>query len=143
MAKITYTTRTLAEAMIDNADDNIKAATRTLRKFLRDELGEGKAVVGKGGRYALEYGAPELRSLKKKFAAWEIAQAEAKAARAEALEAAKALKVDIVPETDIEDDEPIEDEADNTDDEAEEANGPTDEEIAEMLSDEDETPDEA
>lgn len=143
MAKITYTTRTLAEAMIDNADDNIKAATRTLRKFLRDELGEGKAVVGKGGRYALEYGAPELRSLKKKFAAWEIAQAEAKAARAEALEAAKAPKVDIVPETDIEDDEPIEDEADNTDDEAEEANGPTDEEIAEMLSDEDETPDEA
>lgn len=144
MAKITYTTRTLAEAMIDNADDNIKAATRTLRKFLRDELGEGKAVVGKGGRYALEYGAPELRSLKKKFAAWEIAQAEAKAARAEALEAAKAPKVaETLPIEDDTDDEvetDIEDEGDNTDDEA---NGPTDEEIAEMLSDDDETPDEA
>lgn len=140
MAKITYTTRTLAEAMIPDADDNIKAATRTLRKFLRDELGEGKAVVGKGGRYALEYGAPELRSLKKKFAAWEIAQAEAKIARAEALAAAKSPKPAIEAETDIEDD------ADNMDDELiedEGAEGPTDEEIAAMLSDDDETPDEA
>lgn len=135
MAKITYTTRTLAEAMIDNADDNIKQATRTLRKFLRDELGEGKAVVGKGGRYALEYGAPELRNLKKKFAAWEIAQAEQKAARAAALEAAKTVKADTAPETDIEDD------TDNEGDNA--AEGPSDEEIAAMLSDDDETPDEA
>lgn len=144
MAKITYTTRTLAEAMIPDADDNIKAATRTLRKFLRDELGEGKAVVGKGGRYALEYGAPELRSLKKKFAAWEIAQAEAKAARAAALEAAKTATVaetlPIEDDTDDEAETDIEDEGDNTDDEA---NGPTDEEIAEMLSDEDEAADEA
>lgn len=137
MAKITYTTRTLAEVLIDNADDNIKQATRTLRKFLRDELGEGKAVVGKGGRYALEYGAPEIRNLKKKFAAWEIAQAEAKAARAEALEAAKTVTAqETLP---IEDDEAETDEGDNTDNEA---NGPTDDEIAEMLADEDETDDE-
>lgn len=129
MAKITYTTRTLAEAMIPDADDNIKSATRTLRKFLRDELGEGKAVVGKGGRYALEYGAPELRALKKKFAAWEIAQEEAKAARAAALEAAKAPKA---PETVIEDDEV------ETDTEDEAPEGPSDEEITEMLSDDDE-----
>jgi hypothetical protein len=143
MAKITYTTRTLAEVLIDNADDNIKQATRTLRKFLRDELGEGKAVVGKGGRYALEYGAPEIRTLKKKFAAWEVAQAEAKAARAEALEAAKTVTAQetlpIEDDTDDEAETDIEDEGDNTDDEA---NGPTDEEIAEMLSDEDEAADE-
>jgi hypothetical protein len=129
MAKITYSTRTLAEAMIPDAADNIKSATRTLRKFLRDELGEGRAVVGKGGRYALEYGAPELRALKKKFAAWEIAQEEAKIARAEALAAAKAPKT---PEAVIEDDEV---ETDNDDTAPE---GPTDEEITAMLSDDDE-----
>ena len=144
MAKITYTTRTLAEALLPDATEaNPKAATRTLRKFLRDELGEGKAVVGKGGRYALEYGAPELRSLKKKFAAWEIAQEEAKAARAEALAAAKTVTAQetlpIEDDTDDEAETDIEDEGDNTDDEA---NGPTDEEIAEMLSDEDEAADE-
>ncbi len=94
-------------------------------------------MVGKGGRYALEYGAPELRSLKKKFAAWEIAQEEAKAARAEALAAAKAPKADTLPESDIEDDmdnEAIEDDA---------AEGPSDEEIAAMLSDEDDSDDDA
>jgi hypothetical protein len=135
MAKITYTTRTLAEAMIPDADDNIKQATRTLRKFLRDELGEGKAVVGKGGRYALEYGAPELRALKKKFAAWEIAQAEAKAARAAALEAAKTPATPEIALNDANDDE-----SDNDDNAPE---GPSDAEIAAMLSDDDETPDNA
>jgi hypothetical protein len=131
----TYTTATLAnEIMPDAAEKNIKGATRILRKFLRDELGEGKAVVGKGGRYALDYNKRELTALKKKFAAWEIAQEEAKAARAAALEAAKSPKAQEVPETDIEDDAPEGDEA---------LEGPTDEEIAEMLSDDDESADEA
>lgn len=131
----TYTTATLAEQIMpEAAENNIKTATRTLRKFLRDELGEGKAVVGKGGRYALDYNKREITALKKKFAAWEIAQAEAKAARAAALEAAKTPKPAIEAETDIEDNEP---EGDN------EAEGPSDEEIAAMLSDDEETDDDA
>lgn len=45
---------------------------RTLRKFLRSE--EGKAMtVGKGQRWAIE--AREVRSLRKRFAAWEAAKA--------------------------------------------------------------------
>lgn len=128
----TYTTATLAEAIMpEAAETNIKNATRTLRKFLRDELGEGKAVVGKGGRYALDYNKRELTALTKRFKAWEIAQEEAKQARREALEAAKAPKA---PETAIEDEAPIEDDA---------PEGPSDAEIAAMLSDEEETVDEA
>lgn len=127
----TYTTATLAaEILPDAAEANIKTATRTLRKFLRDDMGAGKAVVGKGGRYALELKAAELRAMKKRFAAWEIAQEEAKAARAAALEAARTpAAVETAPEpveTDIEDNEPEGD------------NGPTDEEIAAMLSDDEE-----
>lgn len=118
----TYTTRTLAEAVIG---DDGKAATRTLRKFLRDDtVAQGGQVgidtPGKGGRYALDMKATELRAMKKRFAAWQVAQEEAKAARA-ALLADKA---------------PIEDEADDTDKKVE---GPTDEEIAELIADEAET----
>jgi hypothetical protein len=134
----TYTTRTLAEEILpDAAEANIKNATRTLRKFLRDELGEGKAVVGKGGRYALDYNKRELTSLKKKFAAWEIAQEEAKAARREALEAAKATTAPIEAETDNTDDEVDADFEPEDDNEVEGTEGPTDEEIAAMLSDDD------
>jgi len=139
MAKITYTTATLTAALM--GDDAIetpsakKANTRTVRKFLRDELGGGKAVVGKGARYALEYGAPELRAMKKKFAAWEIAQEEAKAARREALEAAK---TPATAQTDaIEDDAPETDIADDEDNADEMPEGPSDEEIAEMIASED------
>lgn len=133
----TYNTTTLAAAIMgDEAiETNRKAATRTLRKFLRDELGEGKAVVGKGGRYALEYNKREINALKKKFAAWEIAQEEAKQARKEALEAAKGTETD-----------PVEDDAPETDTAPigdEELNGPTDEEMAAMLADEDEADTEA
>ena len=138
MAKITYTTATLTAALM--GDDAIetpsakKANTRTVRKFLRDELGGGKAVVGKGARYALEYGAPELRAMKKKFAAWEIAQEEAKAARREALEAAKTPKADETPEPAETDTTDIADDEDNADEMPE---GPSDEEIAEMIASED------
>jgi hypothetical protein len=105
----TYNTTTLAIAIMgdETVEANRKAATRTLRKFLRDELGEGKAVVGKGARYALDYNKRELTALAKKFKAWEIAQEEAKIARREALEAAKtptAPIADTTPESDIEDD---------------------------------------
>jgi hypothetical protein len=131
----TYGTTELArEIMGDEAvDENRKAATRTLRKFLRDEMGEGKSVVGKGGRYALELKAAELRNMKKKFAAWEVAQEEAKAARAEALAAAKAPKAEaIILPTDDEGTEDINDEDLDIEDDIE---GPTDDEIAAMLED--------
>jgi hypothetical protein len=139
MIMTTYNTTTLAAAIMgDEAiETNRKAATRTLRKFLRDELGEGKAVVGKGARYSLDYNKRELTALTKKFRAWEIAQAEAAEARKAALLAAKSPKpveADTTPESDIDDD------TDNGDEAPE---GPSDEEIAAMLSDDDETGDDA
>jgi hypothetical protein len=130
----TYNTTTLAQAIMGDeaVEANRKSATRTLRKFLRDELGEGKAVVGKGARYALDYNKRELTALTKKFRAWEIAQAEAAEARKAALAAAKSPKpveADTTPESDNDDIELEDDEA---------PEGPSDEEIAAMLSDEDE-----
>lgn len=134
----THTTATLTAALM--GDDAIstpaakKANTRTVRKFLRDELGGGKAVVGKGARYALELKAAELRAMKKKFAAWEIAQEEAKQARREALEAAKTATATETPEEPTTDTTP---ESDIEDDEDTPLEGPSDEEIAEMISSED------
>jgi hypothetical protein len=133
-----YTTRTLAAEVIGKDD---KAATRTLRKFLRDAATAqgGKVGVdtpGKGGRYSLNLTKPQLRKMIKDFAAWQVAQEEAKAARA-ALLADKADKAPVEVESPIEDntdDEVIEDEDDNTLDTVE---GPSDEEIAEMMNDED------
>lgn len=129
----TYNTTTLTAAIMGEesiADPAAKKRnTRTLRKFLRDELGNGKAVVGKGARYSLDYKAAELRTLKKKFAAWEIAQEEAKQARAEAREAAMIAKAEDPAET-VEDDTP-EAAADDA------PEGPSDEEIAQMISEDD------
>lgn len=131
-----YTTRTLAEKLMPAAAEaNIKGATRTLRKFLRDELGQGKAVVGKGNRYALTYNAKEITALKKKFGAWEIAQAEAQKARRDALAAKIAPKIDDAPIEGAEIDST--DEADDATDEVAPIEGPTDEEIAAMLLDDD------
>lgn len=63
---------------------------RTLRKFLRSDAranGAADTLPGKGSRYAIEGKA--LAPMKKRFTAWQVAQAEAKAARAqEAAEAA-------------------------------------------------------
>lgn len=128
MIMTTYSTRTLAEAVIGDAG---KQATRTLRKFLRDDtIAKGGKVgidtPGKGGRYALELKAPELRAMKKRFIAWETAQEAAKVARAEEM-AKKAMTATA----------PIAEEADTEDDAVETTEGPTDEEIAAMLSDED------
>ena len=58
---------------------------RTLRKFLRaDARGRNAAdsLPGKGSRYAIE--GKDLAPLKKRFGAWQVAQAEAAKARAEA-----------------------------------------------------------
>jgi hypothetical protein len=124
----TYTSATLAAALIpDAAEANAKAAGRTIRKFLRDELGEGKAVVGKGGRYALDYNKRELTALAKRFAAWEAKQEADKAARAE-LKAAQAIKT--IP---VEVDEPGDLDTAEGDDTPYE--GPSDEDIAALLED--------
>lgn len=129
MIMTTYTTRTLAVEVIG---DEGKAATRELRKFLRaDAVAKGGRVgvdtPGKGGRYTLDLTKPQLRAMIKRFTAWQVAQEAEKAKRAEALEAAK--KVTVTETVD-------EVETDNEDNEVE---GPTDEEIAAMLSDEDDT----
>lgn len=131
MIMTTYNTATLTAALMgDDAIDTPaakKANTRIVRKFLRDELGNGKAVVGKGARYALDYNKRELTALAKKFKAWEAQQEAEKIARAEA----RAAAANKAPETDIEDDAPIADDEDNADTELE---GPTDAELAEMLT---------
>lgn len=139
-----YNTTTLAAAILgeDKVEENKKAATRTLRKFLRDEAVEaggkvGTDTPGKGGRYQIDLTKPQLRAMTKRFAAWEIKQEEARKEREAARNAAK---VTTPAETDIEDDAPITDDADNTDDEP---NGPSDEEIAAMLSDDDNSDDNA
>jgi hypothetical protein len=126
----TYTSATLAAALLgDEAiEANKKNATRTVRKFLRDELGEGKAVVGKGGRYALDYNKKELTSLTKRFKAWEAKQEADKAARADALAAPKTAAS--APA------EAVEEEADEADEAPYE--GPSDDDIAALLEDDDE-----
>lgn len=133
-----YNTTTLAQAVIgeDAVEANKKAATRTLRKFLRDEAVEaggkvGTDTPGKGGRYQIDMNKRELNAMIKRFKAWEIKQEEARKAREAARNAAKVAPAVETDTTDIEDDAPI------TDDEDNEPNGPSDEEIAAMLSDED------
>lgn len=57
---------------------------RTLRKFLRAdarEQGAADSLPGKGARYAIE--GKQLASLKKRFNAWKVEQAEQAKARAE------------------------------------------------------------
>jgi hypothetical protein len=73
-------------------------SAKTLRKFLRQEAKDaGVETPGKGGRWAIER--KTLRSLRKRFDAWQIAQAEAKAARlAEAAESDNADNEDEVLE---------------------------------------------
>jgi hypothetical protein len=134
-----YDTTTLAIAIIgeDEVDKNRKNATRTLRKFLRDDMGEGKAVVGKGGRYALELKAAELRAMKKRFADWEKAQEEAKKARAELKVAqtnsvAPKVSVNAIAEDAVKGGDSVN--SIEEDEDPAEIEGPTDEEIAAMLS---------
>jgi hypothetical protein len=142
-----YNTTTLAAAIMgDEAiETNRKSATRTLRKFLRDELGEGKSVVGKGGRYTLTYNKRELTAMTKRFRAWEVAQEEAKAARAEALAALKAPKasVNALAEDAVRGGSSVNaiilptDDTGTEDINDDDIEGPTDDEIAALLEDDD------
>lgn len=135
MAEI-FNTRTLATAIMgdDLVDANPKAATRTLRKFLRDETSQVDSV-GKGGRYTITLNKNELKAMAKRYAAWEVAQEEAKAARAAALEALKKTEAIILPV----DDEGTEDihDAEIIEDDMLAIEGPTDDEIAALLQDDD------
>lgn len=132
----TYDTTALAQAIIgeDAVEANRKAATRTLRKFLRADFAEKELrTPGKGGRYSIDLNKRELTAMTKRFKAWQEQQEAEKAARAEALKVAKAPKAEEAPE---------EPEAPETDEELEDDNeleGPTDEEIAAMLADDDES----
>ena len=63
--------------------DKFGTTPRTLRKFLRaDARGRNAAdsLPGKGSRYALE--GKDLAPMRKRFNAWQVAQAEARAERA-------------------------------------------------------------
>lgn len=135
----TYTTADLAAAIIgeDKVEENRKSATRTLRKFLRDDMNEGKAVVGKGGRYALELNKTQVKAMAKRFAAWEAKQEADKAARAE-LKAAQAPKksVNAIADDAVKGGDTVNSIADEElEDDTDEATGPTDDEIAAMLED--------
>lgn len=117
-----YTTRDLAAALIDDAEDNPKAAGRTLRKFLRtDFAARDLQTPGKGGRYALELNKRDLTAMAKRFAAWSAKEAEEKAARA-------ALKAELAAKP-----APVIEEADEVEDDTYE--GPTDDDIAALISD--------
>lgn len=76
MAKVSYTTATLTEAI---GAPNPKE----LRKFLRSDL-SGIESVGKGGRYNIELTATQLAKVKKNWASWSAAQEAAKIERANA-----------------------------------------------------------
>lgn len=136
----TFTTRTIAARLLgeDEVEANPKAATREVRKFLRaDAVAAGGTVgvdtPGKGGRYTLDLKAPEVKAMAKRFAAWQVAEAKAKAERAALKEAQANTPTIAAPACE---DDPSTDEDDDT--ESDEApSGPSDEEIAAMLQDDD------
>ncbi|MGX9924132.1 hypothetical protein ACWIG4_30260 [Streptomyces sp. NPDC002248] len=128
----TYNTADLAAAIIGE-DAPRKTATRTLRKFLRtDFASRDLRTPGKGGRYSIDLNKRELSAMTNRFKKWESAENDAKAKRAE--EKAKKTETDTAPIEDTTpetDNEVIEDDEDTT------PEGPSDEEIAAMLSDDD------
>lgn len=137
-----YSTRAIATKLLgeEAVEANSKAATREVRKFLRaDTVAKGGTVgvdtPGKGGRYSLELKAAEVKAMAKRFTAWQVAEEKAKAERA-ALKAAQAATPTIAAPA-CEDDPSTDEEID--DDSTDEVNGPSDAEIAAMLSDEDDT----
>lgn len=126
-----YDTAALATEIIgeDEVTKNRKSATRRLRKFLRADEKNEKALhtcPGKGGRYSIDLNKTQLRAMKTRFTAWQKAEQEAAEQRkaAREVEAAK-----VTPKTAAEQDA----ETDSTD----EVEGPTDDEILEMLNDQD------
>lgn len=74
---------------------------RTLRKFLRSDAKANEttdSLPGKGSRYALE--GKQLAALKKRFTAWQAAEAKARAERAveAAQDAEDQVETDATPE---------------------------------------------
>lgn len=134
----TYDTTALATAIIgeDAVTTNRKATTRTLRKFLRtDFVAREVPTPGKGGRYAIDLNKRDLAAMTKRFNAWKAAEDEANEAR-KVLKASTAAAVTAPIE-----DAPIEDAGDDADAPAG-AEGPSDEEIAALLAEDDEELDE-
>jgi len=76
---------TMAATLLNTTEAALELETtpRTLRKFLRSPEGFDQKV-GKGQRWSIEK--KQMRSLKSRFSKWQIAQNEAKAARAAAAE---------------------------------------------------------
>lgn len=80
--------------------EKFNTSPRTLRKFLRADAKAQDAadtLPGKGSRYAIEGKA--LAGLKKRFAAWQVAQAEERKERAEKAVEEAQVAVDEVEET--------------------------------------------
>lgn len=107
-------TKTLS---VKEVADKLDTDPRTLRKFLRKEVRDnggtiGEDTPGKGGRYAIE--AKAVAGIRKRFAAFQVQEAEARAERAarKAAEAAAAAE-------DTEDDEDLEDETNESEDDEE------------------------
>lgn len=74
----------MAQFTTTEVAEKFDTSTRTLRKFLRAdarEQGTADSLPGKGARYSIEGKA--LAPMKKRFATWQVAQAEERKARAE------------------------------------------------------------
>jgi predicted transcriptional regulator len=74
----------MAQFTTTEVAEKLNTTPRTLRKFLRADAranGNADSLPGKGSRYALE--GKDLPGMKKRFAAWQVVEAEARKARAE------------------------------------------------------------
>jgi predicted transcriptional regulator len=74
----------MAQFTTTEVAEKFETTPRTLRKFLRSDArakGNADSLPGKGSRYALE--GKDLAPLKKRFIAWQAAQAEKAAAEVE------------------------------------------------------------
>lgn len=89
----------MAQFSTTEVAEKFETNTRTLRKFLRADAkanGTADALPGKGSRYAIE--GKQLASLKKRFAAWQVAQAEERKERAEKAVAEAKAEVEVETE---------------------------------------------
>lgn len=74
----------MAQFTTTQVAEKLETTPRTLRKFLRSDAranGNADSLPGKGSRYAIE--GKDIAPLKKRFAAWQAAQAEKAAAEVE------------------------------------------------------------
>lgn len=107
------TTLTVKDVAADFGTD-----PRTLRKFLRSQAKAAGGTIGvdtpgKGGRYSFE--PKEVRAMKKAFATFKAAEAEARAERAAAKAAAAEMEAEEILE-----DEDLDDSVDDTEEDFEE-----------------------